>query len=57
MSISIGSLLIFTIVKICYGIARVPILSHTGTNLTIAIIWTFDGTLASLILFSTVIFK
>ncbi|KAI7897690.1 uncharacterized protein BX663DRAFT_527585, partial [Cokeromyces recurvatus] len=55
MSISITSLLIFSFIKCMYGILRVPLLKTTGLNLAIAIIWTFDGTLAS-ILVAVVVF-
>jgi hypothetical protein len=57
MTVSVTCLFIFTFVKICYGIARVPILERTGLNLAIAVIWTFDGTFASLLVFSTVLIK
>ncbi|KAI9248105.1 hypothetical protein EDC94DRAFT_570137 [Helicostylum pulchrum] len=47
MSISITSLLIFSVIKCVYGIFRKEILLNDMLNLLVAIFWTFDGTLAS----------
>ncbi|KAG2213953.1 hypothetical protein INT47_001222 [Mucor saturninus] len=49
MSISVTSLLVFSFVKCIYGIFRVKLLLHSEFNLALACIWTFDGTLASML--------
>lgn len=57
MSISVSCLIIFSFVKCIYGLYRVPLLRKTAFNLAIASIWTFDGTLASILVIVTVLIK
>jgi hypothetical protein len=57
MSISVTSLFIFSVIKCLYGLFRAPLLSNTPYNLALATIWTFDGTLASMLVIITVIIK
>lgn len=57
MSISVTSLFIFSFIKCAYGAARVSLLSDNGLNLAIAVVWTFDGTLASMLVVMTVWFQ
>jgi hypothetical protein len=40
-----------------YGIMRTRLLLDHGLNLAIAIVWTYDGTLASMLVVMTVLIK
>ncbi|KAG2202528.1 hypothetical protein INT46_005085 [Mucor plumbeus] len=55
MSISITSLFIFSFIKCMYGIMRTRLLLDHVLNLAIAIVWTYDGTLASMLVVMTVL--
>ena len=57
MAISVTSLLVFSFVKLIYGMYRIRILSNIGFNLAMASIWTFDGTTASLLVVVTLLIK
>lgn len=57
MTISITSLFVFSFIKCAYGAMRTTLLKNNALNLAIASVWTYDGTLASMLVVMTVIFK
>jgi hypothetical protein len=57
MSISVTSLVIFSFIKCAYGVSRVALLSDKELNLALAAVWTFDGTIACMLVVMTVLFK
>ncbi|KAI8139574.1 hypothetical protein BJV82DRAFT_672544 [Fennellomyces sp. T-0311] len=51
-----GSLLLFSLINVLYGVFRHSITTHMPYNMTIAVIWTFNGILATaLIVFSVIL--
>jgi hypothetical protein len=57
MSISVTSLFIFSIIKCLYAIFRVKILLNNALSIAIASVWTYDGTLASMLVVVTLLIK
>jgi hypothetical protein len=57
MLISVTSLVIFSFIKCAYGVSRMSLLLDRGLNLAIATVWTFDGTIASMLVVMTVLIR
>ncbi|KAI9345428.1 hypothetical protein BD770DRAFT_397051 [Pilaira anomala] len=55
MVVSVTSLLVFMLIKCFYGIFRKEILLNHVASLFVAIFWTFDGTVASTVVFLTLV--
>jgi hypothetical protein len=57
MSISVASLFMFSIIKYVYALFRVNILLNKAVSLAVACFWTYDGTLACMLVGFIIIFK
>jgi hypothetical protein len=57
MGISVICLYVFAFIKLMYAIMRPRLLENTGLNLALAVIWTYDGTAASLLVVLTLLIK
>jgi hypothetical protein len=57
MTINAACLYTFAFIKLVYVITRHRLLENTSLNLTLAVIWAFDGTTASSLVVITLLIK